>query len=78
MDHEEAGEKWRGGDAAKSVRFFGRAIDTYEEGLKKWPQSFDLAYNKYAPLCQPSPMYLTFLLCKDKNMEERDDERMHD
>lgn len=46
VDHEEAGEKWRGGDAAKSTRFFVRAIDTYEEGLTKSPDSFDLAYNK--------------------------------
>ncbi|ELR05507.1 hypothetical protein GMDG_07429 [Pseudogymnoascus destructans 20631-21] len=46
VDHEEAGEKWRGGDAAKSTRFFVRAIDTYEAGLTKFPDSFDLAYNK--------------------------------
>ncbi|KFY44600.1 hypothetical protein V495_03367 [Pseudogymnoascus sp. VKM F-4514 (FW-929)] len=46
VDHEEAGEKWRGGDAAKSTRFFVRAIDTYEAGLAKFPDSFDLAYNK--------------------------------
>lgn len=46
MDHEEAGEKWRGGDAAKSLRFFVRAIDTYDAGLKKFPGDFDLAYNK--------------------------------
>ncbi|KAH8747710.1 hypothetical protein BGZ57DRAFT_916578 [Hyaloscypha finlandica] len=46
VDFEEAGEKWRGGDAAKSTRFFVRAIDCYEEALKKFPHSFDLAYNK--------------------------------
>ncbi|KAM3070473.1 hypothetical protein ACMFMG_010296 [Clarireedia jacksonii] len=46
VDFEEAGEKWRGGDAAKSTRFFIRAIDTYDEALRKFPQSFDLAYNK--------------------------------
>ncbi|KAF8853654.1 hypothetical protein BDZ45DRAFT_677539 [Acephala macrosclerotiorum] len=46
VDHEEAGEKWRGGDAAKSTRFFIRALDAYDEGLKKFPGSFDLAYNK--------------------------------
>ncbi|PMD13400.1 hypothetical protein NA56DRAFT_712151 [Hyaloscypha hepaticicola] len=46
VDFEEAGEKWRGGDAAKSTRFFVRAIDCYEEALKKFPYSFDLAYNK--------------------------------
>ncbi|KAG4030434.1 hypothetical protein MFRU_012g01680 [Monilinia fructicola] len=46
VDFEEAGEKWRGGDAAKSTRFFIRAVDNYEEALKKFPSSFDLAYNK--------------------------------
>ncbi|KAH7360415.1 hypothetical protein BKA65DRAFT_184467 [Rhexocercosporidium sp. MPI-PUGE-AT-0058] len=46
VDFEEAGEKWRGGDAAKSTRFFIRAIDCYDEALKKFPKSFDLAYNK--------------------------------
>ncbi|KAH7409413.1 hypothetical protein BKA64DRAFT_664886 [Cadophora sp. MPI-SDFR-AT-0126] len=46
VDFEEAGEKWRGGDAAKSTRFFVRAIDCYDEALKKFPDSFDLAYNK--------------------------------
>ncbi|KAJ8065359.1 hypothetical protein OCU04_006047 [Sclerotinia nivalis] len=46
VDFEEAGEKWRGGDAAKSARFFVRAIDNYEEALKKFPNSFDLAYNR--------------------------------
>ncbi|KAH8815970.1 hypothetical protein F5884DRAFT_774465 [Xylogone sp. PMI_703] len=46
VDFEEAGEKWRAGDAAKSTRFFIRAIDAYDEGLRKFPNSFDLAYNK--------------------------------
>jgi len=46
VDFEEAGEKWRAGDAAKSTRFFVRAIDEYERGLHAFPQSFDLAYNK--------------------------------
>ncbi|KAK6605391.1 hypothetical protein H4I95_05197 [Botrytis cinerea] len=46
VDFEEAGEKWRGGDAVKSTRFFVRAIDNYEEALKKFPNSFDLAYNR--------------------------------
>ncbi len=31
---------------AQSTRFFIRAIDTYDEGLKSFPLSFDLAYNK--------------------------------
>ncbi|PLB33399.1 uncharacterized protein BDW47DRAFT_129994 [Aspergillus candidus] len=46
VEQEEAGEKWRAGDAAKSMRFFMRAIATYDEGLKKHPDAFDLAYNK--------------------------------
>ncbi|EPE31874.1 TPR-like protein [Glarea lozoyensis ATCC 20868] len=45
VDFEEAGEKWRGGDATKSMRFFGKAIDAYETGLRNFPDSFDLAYN---------------------------------
>lgn len=47
VEHEEAGEKWRAGDSAKSLRFFMRAIATYDEGLKRYPDAFDLAYNKY-------------------------------
>lgn len=47
VEQEEAGEKWRAGDAAKSLRFFMRAITTYDQGLGKHPTSFDLAYNKY-------------------------------
>ena len=47
VEQEEAGEKWRAGDAAKSLRFFMRAIATYDEGLQKHPTAFDLAYNKY-------------------------------
>lgn len=43
---EEAGEKWRAGDAAKSLRFFVRAIDGYDAGLQRFPNSSDLAYNK--------------------------------
>ena len=27
------------------MRFFGKAIDAYETGLRKFPDSFDLAYN---------------------------------
>ncbi|KAE8159905.1 hypothetical protein BDV40DRAFT_228403 [Aspergillus tamarii] len=46
VEQEEAGEKWRAGDAAKSMRFFMRAIATYDDGLKKYPHAFDLAYNK--------------------------------
>lgn len=30
VDFEEAGEKWRAGDSAKSLRFFVRAIDVYD------------------------------------------------
>ncbi|KAK2738496.1 hypothetical protein FQN57_007011 [Myotisia sp. PD_48] len=46
VDLEEAGEKWRAGDAAKSMRFFMRAIEMYDAGLTRFPNSFDLAYNK--------------------------------
>jgi hypothetical protein len=46
-EFEQAAGKWRAGDATKATRFFKRAIDTYDEGLKRHPQSFDLAYNKY-------------------------------
>jgi len=45
-EFEEAGGKWRAGDAAKAARFFNRAIGVYDEGLKLFPRSFDLAYNK--------------------------------
>ena len=47
VELEEAGEKWRAGDAAKSMRFFMKAIANYDEGLQKHPGAFDLAYNKY-------------------------------
>lgn len=46
VDAEEAGEKWRAGDAAKASRFFVRAIETYATGLDHFPTNFDLAYNK--------------------------------
>lgn len=45
-EFEQAAGKWRAGDTAKATRFFNRAIDTYSEGLKRYPASFDLAYNK--------------------------------
>ncbi|KAI4115165.1 MAG: hypothetical protein LQ345_004192 [Seirophora villosa] len=34
------------GDAQKSARFFARALNDYDDGLNKFPASFDLAYNK--------------------------------
>ncbi|KAL7623589.1 hypothetical protein AAE478_007272 [Parahypoxylon ruwenzoriense] len=46
VDFEDAAGKWRAGDAAKSVRFFHRAVEMYNQGLRKFPQSIDLAYNK--------------------------------
>ncbi|OJJ44873.1 hypothetical protein ASPZODRAFT_144206 [Penicilliopsis zonata CBS 506.65] len=46
VELEEAGEKWRAGDATKSMRFFMRAIALYDEGLQAFPTAFDLAYNK--------------------------------
>ncbi|KAF2815217.1 uncharacterized protein BDZ99DRAFT_459144, partial [Mytilinidion resinicola] len=45
-EHEHSGGKWRAGDAEKALRFFRKAIDAYDEGLKRFPTSFDLAYNK--------------------------------
>jgi hypothetical protein len=45
-EHEQAAGNWGAGDAAKATRFFNRAIDTYNEGLRRYPRSFDLAYNK--------------------------------
>ena len=47
VDFEEAAGKWRAGDAVKSVRFFGRALEVYDQGLRKFPSSLDLAYNRY-------------------------------
>ncbi|KAI0108026.1 hypothetical protein F4814DRAFT_42074 [Daldinia grandis] len=46
VDFEEAAGKWRAGDAAKSMRFFQRAIYVYDQGLSQFPESIDLAYNK--------------------------------
>ncbi|KAF2770290.1 hypothetical protein EJ03DRAFT_78477 [Teratosphaeria nubilosa] len=43
---EETGGKWRAGDPAKSGRAFVRALEVYDKALQKYPQSFDLAYNK--------------------------------
>lgn len=46
VDFEEAAGKWRAGDGPKSMRFFSRAVDVYDQGLRKYPASLDLAYNK--------------------------------
>ena len=48
VKEEEGGEKWRAGDSVKSSRFFARALDIYDAGVKRHPSSFDLAYNKLA------------------------------
>ena len=45
VDLEEAGEKWRAGDAAKSARFFLKAIDNYQTGIQSFPEDFNLVYN---------------------------------
>ncbi|KAF2440731.1 hypothetical protein P171DRAFT_466159 [Karstenula rhodostoma CBS 690.94] len=58
-EFEQAGGKWRAGDAAKSARFFQRAIQVYDEGLAKFPQSFDLAYNK---------AHLEYQACEDERV----------
>ncbi|KAF2435460.1 hypothetical protein EJ08DRAFT_338532 [Tothia fuscella] len=49
---ESGAGKWRAGDAAKALRFYQKATATYEEGLKRYPRSFDLAYNKALILYQ--------------------------
>lgn len=46
VECEEAAGKWHAGDAAKSLRFFQRAVETYDQGLRSFPRSLDLAYNK--------------------------------
>lgn len=43
---EEAGGKHRVGDPQKSARAFVRALDVYDKALEKYPDNFDLAYNK--------------------------------
>lgn len=48
VEHEEAAEKWRAGDAEKALRFYDRALEAYGKALQLWPQSFDVAYNQYA------------------------------
>jgi hypothetical protein len=45
-EFETSGGKWRAGDSQRSLRFFQRALETYEEGLAQFPKDFDLAYNK--------------------------------
>ncbi|KAK4547189.1 hypothetical protein LTR36_001410 [Oleoguttula mirabilis] len=45
-NQEETGGKWRAGDPAKSGRAFVRALEIYDKGLQRYPNSFDLAYNK--------------------------------
>ncbi|OAG06844.1 uncharacterized protein CC84DRAFT_1163148 [Paraphaeosphaeria sporulosa] len=58
-EFEQAAGKWRAGDAAKSARFFQRAVQVYDEGLAKFPQSFDLAYNK---------AHLEYQACEDERV----------
>ncbi|KAK5019885.1 hypothetical protein LTR16_000075 [Cryomyces antarcticus] len=43
---ETTGNKWRAGDVKKATNAYIRAIRLYIEGLQRFPQSFDLAYNK--------------------------------
>ncbi|RVX69942.1 hypothetical protein B0A52_05777 [Exophiala mesophila] len=52
VDLEEAAGKWRAGDAVKSLRFFAKAVDVYNQGLQKYPDSIDLAYNKARTLLE--------------------------
>ncbi|RMZ84595.1 hypothetical protein DV737_g1150, partial [Chaetothyriales sp. CBS 132003] len=46
VEYEDSAGKWRAGDADKALRFFARAVDVYDQGLARFPGSFDLAYNK--------------------------------
>lgn len=46
VDDEDAMGKHRGGDAQKSIRFARKALDLYSQGLSRFPDDFDLAYNK--------------------------------
>ncbi|KAI5301058.1 hypothetical protein KEM56_002011, partial [Ascosphaera pollenicola] len=46
VELEEGGEKWRVGDPVKGMRFYMRAIEMYDNGLRHYPNAFDLAYNK--------------------------------
>lgn len=46
VELEEAGEKWRAGDPQKALRFFTKAVELYDAGLRTHSESFDLAYNK--------------------------------
>lgn len=55
-EQEKGGHKWKAGDAIKATRFFSRALDLYNNGLGRYPESFDLAYNK---------AHLTFELTQD-------------
>lgn len=50
VELEEAAEKWRAGDSVKSFRFYERALHNYEEALRLFPRTFDVAYNKYVIL----------------------------
>lgn len=38
------------------MRFFMRAIANYDDGLRRFPTAFDLAYNKYAIPIIPAPL----------------------
>lgn len=58
-EQEKGGSKWRAGDAVKATRFFARALDIYNTGLERYPDSFDLAYNK---------AHLTFQLFQDERI----------
>lgn len=70
--------KWRAGDAAKAARFFTRAIQAYDDGLKRFPNSFDLAYNKcvgnphphpfFTPLLNIPRAHLQYEICEDERL----------
>ncbi|KAF1973048.1 hypothetical protein BU23DRAFT_554587 [Bimuria novae-zelandiae CBS 107.79] len=58
-EFEQAGGKWRAGDPEKAARFFQRASQAYEQGLQRFPDSFDLAYNK---------AHLEYEICEDERV----------
>jgi tetratricopeptide (TPR) repeat protein len=63
-------KRWRAGDIEKSYRFYTRAIAVYDEGLKRFPKDFDIAYNKanlqYQAATEPRLLeYQTVKLEKD-------------
>ena len=62
VEYEEAAEKWRAGDAVKAMRFYERALQNYDTALERFPQSFDLAYNKYVLISNSCVIFARFAI----------------